>query len=151
MSVCSSSTTGRRAPTTSTASPARSSLLRRSPSDLTIEVTGRRVIDLCAGIGSLAFAYYHRDAFRRGNGLEIVCVEQNFDYVAVGRKVLPEATWILANVLELPARLGKFDCASANPPFGRIKSAGTAPRYTGAEFKYSVIDVASDIARSVSS
>ena len=111
-------------------------------------MTGRRVIDLCAGIGSLAFAYYHRDTFRRGKGLEIVCVEQNPDYVAVGRKVLPEATWILANVLELPARLGKFDCASANPPFGRIKSAGTAPRYTGAEFEYSVIDVASDIARS---
>jgi hypothetical protein len=116
-------------------------------SDFSIEVTGRRVIDLCAGIGSLAFAYYHRDAFRRGAALEIVCVEQNPDYVAVGRKVLPEATWILANVLELPATLGKFDCAIANPPFGRIKSTGTAQRYTGAEFEYSVIDVARDIAR----
>jgi len=65
----------------------------------------------------------------------------------VGRKVLPTATWILANVLELPATLGKFDCAIANPPFGRIKSTGATPRYTGAEFEYSVIDVASDIAR----
>ena len=44
-------------------------------SDFSIEVEGRRIIDLCAGIGSLAFAYYHRDAFRRGQpALEIVCV-----------------------------------------------------------------------------
>src|SRR5262249_47611369 len=85
------------------------------------------------------FAYYHRDAFfRRGTQLEIVCIEQNPDYVTVGKKVLPEATWICANVLDLPASLGRFDCAIANPPFGRIKSTGAAPRYTGAEFEYSV-------------
>jgi len=65
----------------------------------------------------------------------------------VGKRGLPEATWIAVNVLELLASLGKFDCAIANPPFGRINSAGAAPRYTGAEFEYSVIDVASDIAR----
>lgn len=71
-------------------------------------------------------------------------MELNPDYVAVGRKVLPEATWLVANIFDLPASLTGFDCAIANPPFGRIKQAGASPRYAGGDFEYKVIDVASD-------
>lgn len=94
-------------------------------SDLSIEVTGRHLLDLCAGIGSLAYACY-----RHNPGLDITCVEINPDYVAVGRKVLPEARWIRADAFDYhPAArlLDKddalpFDCVVSNPPYGRVKT-----------------------------
>ena len=112
--------------------------------DLSIEVSGHRIIDLCAGIGSLAYAVYQHCGSAGGPRPEITCVELNPDYAAVGRKVLPEATWLVADVLDLPEDLTGFDCAIANPPFGRIKHAGDAPRYAGSDFEYKVIDVAAD-------
>jgi predicted RNA methylase len=116
--------------------------------ELSIEVGGNKVIDLCAGIGALAFAVYHFSSTWSGSEKpEITCVEINPDYVAVGRKILPEATWVVADVLDLPPTLTGFDCAIANPPFGRIASSGRSPRYTGADFEYKVVDVASDIAK----
>lgn len=117
--------------------------------DFAIEVpsgSGNKVIDLCAGIGKLAFAVYHDAIFSPYGRPEITCVELNRDYVKVGRKVLPEATWLVGDVLNLPDVLRGFHCAIANPPFGRIKSDGRAPRYSGAEFEYKVLDVASDMA-----
>jgi hypothetical protein len=114
--------------------------------DFSIEVSGRTIIDLCAGIGSLAFACYHRDPFRRSGSPEILCVEINPEYAAVGQKVLPEARWMVADVLDLPGKAEAFDCAISNPPFGRTRMSGRAPRYTGSEFEYAVIDVASEIA-----
>lgn len=89
--------------------------------DFSIEVTGgraegARIIDLCAGIGALSFAVSQRHAYSARP--QIVCVEKNPDYVAVGRKVVPEAEWICADVFDLPD-LGDFDYALANPPFGR--------------------------------
>jgi predicted RNA methylase len=76
------------------------------------------VIDLCAGIGCLSFALHER-AREWGRGpSRIVCVEMNPDYVAIGRKVLPDAEWICANVFELPD-LGRFTFAISNPPFGK--------------------------------
>ena len=87
-----------------------------------VEVSGgladnARLIDLCAGIGvlSLACMWHNRSPGFR----EIVCVEKNPDYVAVGRKVLPEARWICGDVFDLPADLGHFEFAISNPPFGR--------------------------------
>lgn len=50
---------------------------------------GRRVIDLCAGIGGLGF-WLDLD----GRAGEMVCVEVNPAYVEVGRKILPQAQWI---------------------------------------------------------
>ncbi len=112
--------------------------------DLSIEAFGTNVLDLCAGIGSIAFALYHRYPLSRNKPPEITCVEMNPDYVAIGRKVLPEATWLVADVLDLPESITGFDCAIANPPFGRIKQPRNAPRYTSSEFEYKVIDIASD-------
>jgi hypothetical protein len=117
--------------------------------DFTIEVQGRRIIDLCAGIGCLALACHWRNGWSEPPR-EIVCIEKNPDYVAVGRKLLPEATWICADVFELPfmaPELGRFDTAISNPPFGAIKrQSRKAPRYAGKAFEYHVIDLASDVA-----
>lgn len=121
--------------------------------DLQFHVHGDRIIDLCAGIGTLAFCNRDLPARRPGNSQnlpprEIVCVEKNPAYVAVGRKLLPEATWICGDVLDVPGMgLGTFDTAIANPPFGKVERSGNAPGYTGQYFEYHAIAVASLIAR----
>jgi len=107
-------------------------------------VAGECVADLCAGIGTLAFAYTHFRCYART--ARMVCVEINPAYVDVGRKVLPEATWICAGVFEVWRDLGRFDCAIANPPFGARKTGSRGPRYAGAKFEYQVLDIASQIA-----
>lgn len=105
--------------------------------DLSIEVPGGRVIDLCAGIGMLSFACQH-------SAKELVCVELNPDYLAAGKRIVPEAEWINASVFELPD-LGRFDCAISNPPFGNIQGKWDG-EYTGSKFEFKVIEVASRIA-----
>lgn len=116
--------------------------------DFAIEAHEGRVIDLCAGIGMLSFAMRKRNPFDT-TPLDITCVEINPDYVAVGRKIMPEATWIEASVLDvLDMELGHFDFAVSNPPFGNVKRPGgkKSPRYTGSDFEFHVIDIASHIA-----
>lgn len=118
--------------------------------DFAFDVGGPKVIDLCAGIGSLSRAVLDRHLYGEQT-FEITCVEINPAYVEVGRKIVPEATWICADVFDVLAMdLGKFDTAISNPPFGRIKRAegNKAPRYTGAEFEFHTIDIAAHLARS---
>jgi predicted RNA methylase len=111
--------------------------------DLSVEICGTRIIDLCAGIGSLAFWAVDRCW---GAPREIVCVELNPEYAAVGRKIVPEARWVVGSVFDLPADLGHFDCAIGNPPFGATPRDAKGPRFTGKDFELHVIDVASDLA-----
>jgi hypothetical protein len=115
--------------------------------DLTIEVSGcRRIIDLCAGIGCLALACHWRNGWG-DPPREIVCVEKNPAYVEVGRKILPEATWICADVFDVPSLgLGRFDAAISNPPFGATPRDRKAPRYSGRAFEFHVIDIAAGLA-----
>lgn len=113
--------------------------------DFSIEVSGKRILDLCAGIGALSFLYRQSCLWERLEP-EIVCIERNPAYAAVGRKILPQARWIEGDVFDLPADLGRFDFAIGNPPFGSTKRTGRAPRYTGDKFEYHVIDIASDLA-----
>lgn len=118
---------------------------------LEFDVNGPRIIDLCAGIGNLSAAAWVRATHERWNGMpaaEIVCVELNPQYVEVGKKLFPEATWIEASIFDLPD-LGHFDVAISNPPFGKVnRGGGSAPAYTGAEFEFHVIDIASHLADS---
>jgi hypothetical protein len=116
--------------------------------ELHFEVYGDRIIDLCAGIGRLAWGC--RDLWNHGaNGTpkrEFVCVEKNPAYVEVGRKVMPEAIWICADIFDLPAGLGTFDTAISNPPFGAVARNGNGPGYTGRKFEYHMIAMASQLA-----
>lgn len=85
-----------------------------------------KVIDCCAGIGGLSKAMLIRDSYE-GNISEIICIEQNPQFVEIGRKLLPEARWICADVFdeELWKELtkdGKADCLISNPPFGKCPS-----------------------------
>lgn len=100
---------------------------------------GARVLDLCAGIGALSWALRNRNH-------DIVCVEKNGEYVAAGRRLVPWAKWIEADVFSLPADLGRFDCVISNPPFGRCPRTGDGPRYKGANFEFHVIDIAQECA-----
>ncbi|MFJ3109954.1 methyltransferase [Pseudomonas putida] len=108
--------------------------------DLSVEVQEcNSLIDLCAGIGRLAFACRERAE-------RIVCVELNPEYAKVGMRVMPEAEWIVGDVFSLHD-LGRFDVAISNPPFGAVKTGKAFNgRYTGASFEYKVIEVASQIA-----
>lgn len=116
--------------------------------DFSIEVPAGRIIDLCAGIGMLSFAVTMRHQWG-SEPLDITCIEVNPDYIAVGKKILPQATWIEASVFDvLDMDLGHFDVAISNPPFGRITrpEGKGAPRYTGGEFEFHVIDTAAHLA-----
>ncbi|WP_328824476.1 methyltransferase [Pseudomonas arcuscaelestis] len=108
--------------------------------DFSIEVPEcKSLIDLCAGIGRLAFACRERAE-------RIVCVELNPEYAAVGKRVMPEAEWIVSDVFAL-GDLGRFNVAISNPPFGAVKTGHAFNgRYTGASFEYKLIEVASKIA-----
>lgn len=96
------------------------------------------IVDLCAGIGCLGLWAWWWSAGKA----KVTCVEVNPDYVAVGRKLFPEATWICGSVEELS---GSYDCAIANPPFGKTAKIN-GPRYSG-EDDLAVVDIAADLAR----
>lgn len=119
-------------------------------SDFRIDVCGDRIIDLCAGIGVLSFMAYHYSWGGYGDKKpHITCVEINPAYVMVGKKLLSEAAWVCEDVFDFPALMSagkRFDHAIANPPFGRVPSSGRGPSYTGPEFEYKIIDLASQIA-----
>ena len=118
--------------------------------DLSIEVPGGcdRIIDLCAGIGTLSFTIFQQYKVS-GESLEIVCVELNPDYVELGKKILPEATWIQGSALDkdLIKSLGSFCCAVSNPPFGNVKTGIQKHwlNYTGSGFEFKIVEIASVI------
>jgi hypothetical protein len=108
--------------------------------DFAVEVGDGTLIDLCAGIGTLTYAVARR--FDR-----IVCVEINEAYARVGRRIVPEAEWLVCSVFDpRVVQLGRFAWAISNPPFGRIKADDYKGPYTGSEFEYKVIEIASRIA-----
>lgn len=114
--------------------------------DFALDASGGRIIDLCAGIGMLSYAIWQRSRFNDSRP-QIICVERNADYLDVGKKLLPEAEWIHADVFDvLDMGLGHFDSAISNPPFGNIKRSKNSPRYSGKDFEFHVIDIASHLA-----
>lgn len=106
--------------------------------DLSIEVNGGgSIVDLCAGIGMLSFACEYQR-------LDMTCVEFCPEYVVVGKRVMPSAHWIESDVFL--ADLGRYTFAISNPPFGAIKGDSFSGRYTGGQFEYKVIELASRVA-----
>lgn len=116
-------------------------------SDFDIDVYGTRIVDLCAGIGTLAFmaAREHRRCDTAPKR-QIVCIEKNPSYVAIGKRILPEAKWICGDVFDVAPTLGRFDYAIGNPPFGNVKCSAAAQRYAGKGFHMKLIHMASQIA-----
>ncbi len=92
------------------------------------------VVDIAAGIGGLSRAIIDA-AKSNGNpfNMKVVCIERNPRFVEVGKKLVPEAKWIQGDVYdqELWNKLGKFDYAVSNPPFGNIGQDKSWPKYTG--------------------
>lgn len=111
--------------------------------DFSIEVDGgntdkSRCIDLCAGIGSLSYAVQQKVG-------SLVCVEMNPEYARIGKRIVPDAEWIVASVFDV-MELGRFRWAISNPPFGAIPAHGFKGKYTGSQFEYRVIELASRMA-----
>ena len=118
--------------------------------------TKGRVLDLCAGIGTLSYAHWqHMHAYARTphEGQEsYTLVEMNPDYAAVARRLMPGAEVIVGSVFDpvliAELRSRDFDVAISNPPYGSYNAAtGKGPRYVGRDCHYAVIDVASEVAR----
>ena len=122
-------------------------------SDFRLELCGRNILDLCAGIGALSFYVAHWP-YNCDYIPNITAIEINPDFVEIGRKLLPQINWICGNAFDLP-RLVKehdlphFDIVYSNPPFGRVSRGPDekrGPHYRGPEFEYNLIDLASDYA-----
>ena len=112
--------------------------------DFVLEIyEGGNVVDLCAGIGMLSFFAFHY------NKCNVTCIELNPTYLEVGKKLLPEATWINDSIFNYKS-FGHFDQAISNPPFGKIKTGNDQEikddlKYKGAEFDLITIEIASKI------
>lgn len=86
-----------------------------------------RVVDLCAGTGILIWAMLCRAGWGRPDYSSFegfVAVEFSETYVTVGKRLLPEVEWITGDVfdIDLLYKIGRFDHAVTNPPFGRVRA-----------------------------
>lgn len=83
-----------------------------------------RIVDLCAGIGSLLYPLKMRaNRFEWHPDVEeVVAIEYNPEYVRVGKRLFPEVTWVHGSIfdLDLLKSLGRFDVGISNPPFGKV-------------------------------
>lgn len=119
-------------------------------SDMRFDMPGHgTLVDLCAGIGRLAYFAGGQFYYEPADYSRIVCIEKNPAFVEVGKRLFPEAEWICGDILDpaIRRRIGTFDSAISNPPFGTTtKSEHRAPRYQGAEFDLKAMDVAATLA-----
>ncbi|MEI2607284.1 MAG: hypothetical protein V9G20_01505 [Candidatus Promineifilaceae bacterium] len=81
---------------------------------------GRRVVDIGAGIGRLAYGVLC--ANRWSTRVQMTAIEINSDYVQVGQRLLPEVTWVQADFYDQATWLAlpEFNEAISNPPFGDV-------------------------------
>ena len=83
-----------------------------------------RVLEPSAGIGAIAHAVFTQNSWdeRDRSHLKLTCVELVEEFVALGKLMVPAATWICGNIFDVLPTLGEFDCFAGNPPFGNIPS-----------------------------
>lgn len=107
-------------------------------------------VDMCAGVGVLSYAARIRDSYER-KITNLVCIERNPDYLRIGKKLLPEADWILGDIFDkniwdgIIAKYGKVDAIISNPPFGKVSKTEVDRswlKYKGAELDIAAIEVA---------
>src|SRR5512141_773648 len=75
-----------------------------TPPELALDVSAEigdapAIIDLCAGTGRLLWPIVHSRPYKEWQ--RIVALEINPEFVAVGRRVLPEVEWIEGDVFDL--------------------------------------------------
>jgi SAM-dependent methyltransferase len=82
---------------------------------------GRKVVDIGAGVGRLAYAVLCANWWD-SRQVQITAVEINPEYVKAGRRLLPEVTWVEGDMYDLGLwqSLPRFDEAVSNPPFGQV-------------------------------
>lgn len=115
-------------------------------------------VDMCAGIGVLSFCASVRDTYSRKIKQQI-CIERNPDYLAIGKKLLPDAEWILGDMFDesmwndIINRYGKIDSIVSNPPFGKVTKTDKDRswlKYQGADLDIAAIEIALKFADDVS-
>lgn len=79
-----------------------------------------QVLDLCAGIGALSFAYHQRHRWDQYQP-SLTCLERNPHFLRVGQATAPTAHWILGDMEDHATLLAgrRFDQLLTNPPFGK--------------------------------
>lgn len=83
------------------------------------------IVDVCAGIGILSYRLQQMDTNDK-TIKSITCIELDEKFCEIGKRLLPQAKWICANVFDkglwedlvkdLPDK--RFDLMVSNPPFG---------------------------------
>ena len=116
-----------------------------TPIDLAIsiheeQITGSRsLLDLCSGIGRLSW-WAHEE------GIPVTCVELNPDYVAAGKRALPNANWMIANMFDDAVQELDVHMVVSNPPFGHLKRKSAPKWIKSSELQFAAVEVASRIA-----
>ncbi len=110
--------------------------------DLAIEVIGiGTIVDVCAGIGALSFA----EEIMGGGGAKHICIENNPTFIEVGKRILPDAKWILGDAFDAKTwgQIGSAYEVISNPPFLKIKPTNfTRLNYTGGKSIYALAEIA---------
>ncbi|WP_318493471.1 methyltransferase [Photobacterium leiognathi] len=113
---------------------------------LCMENKPRTVVDLCAGFGILSYCLseFH------SNQLDLYCVEKNPVFVKIGKKLVPNATWICGSIdsPEVIDRLRqiKVDAVISNPPYGDME-LDFGGRYRGSKAEYAIAEFARSLTR----
>jgi len=83
------------------------------------------IIDMCAGIGRLSWEVL-RHNLSNPDFLEVSAIENNPDFVRVGKKLMPQVNWVEGSIFEKSVweQLSTASSFITNPPFSLEKIKG---------------------------